>query len=184
MYTTTYQIGVSRRLMNTVYAKQQSEYLCWAASITNILKAYGIYNITQQQFATRICGVKANCPATNYDISRSLNFSGYDQNGYYFEVKAPLGYYKPNLSRLFEEIDLKKPVLVAYQYPNMQMGHAVLITGCEYQIRNGRKYITKLILRDPSPDIINQIYNGRKEITDVTGFLNSIYAHWFVNVYK
>jgi len=66
----------------------------------------------------------------------------------------------------------------------MPMGHAVIITGCECEVRNGITYVTKLFLRDPAPDVLNRVFNGRKEINDVTAFLNAIYAYWYVGVYR
>jgi hypothetical protein len=184
-----YQTGISSQIMNAVYAHQQKEYWCWTASITNVLRAYGINNVSQQQFAKNVCGVDihgktCDCPATNYDITRSLNFRGYDQYGKSFKVNAPLRVAKLDINKLHKELNSNKPVLVAYRNNSMPMGHAIIITGCECEVKMGTTYITKLFIRDPAPDPINKLYNGRKEIKNVTGFLNTVYAHWYIDVYK
>ncbi len=189
MYPFTYNTGISTNLLNAVYAPQKKDYWCWSASITMILNAYGIRNVNQHSFARVVCGIDKNgraynCGATNLDISRSLNLNGRDQYGQHYQVKAPLYTAAPNLTRLFNELENKKPVLVAYRYPNMPMKHAVVITGAEYYIENNTNYVTKLIIRDPDPNFWNQLNDGRKEITDVPGFLNSVKAHWYITVYK
>lgn len=183
-----YQVGISSQIMNAVYAYQQKEYWCWTASITNILRAYGINNVSQEQFAQNICGVDlwgnaCDCPATNYEVTKSLNFRGTDQNFRSFEIKAPLNEFSPNIDRLYKELSENKPVLVAYK-TNTFIGHAVAVTGCECEVRNGTTYVTKLFIRGPSPDTINKICNGKKEVKDVQAFLKRIYAHWYVAVYK
>lgn len=189
MYPFIYTTGISTNLLNAVYAPQKKDYWCWSASITMILNAYGIQNVSQTSFARDVCGIDeygraCNCGATDLDISRSLNLNGRDQHGRQFQVKAPLYTSTPSLTRIFNELENQRPVLVAYRYAGMPMKHAVIITGAEYHIQNNTKYISKLIIRDPDPDIWNQMNDGRKEITDVTGFLNSVKAHWYIHINK
>ena len=184
-----YQVGISTQILNAVYAYQEKEYWCWTASITNILRAYGIRNISQEDFAQNICGVDlwgnaCNCPATTYEITRSLNFRGHDQYYSPFRVEAPLHLTQPKIDKLYEELSAKRPILVAYGANYVQMGHAVIITGCECEIRGGGTYVTKLFLRDPAPNALNKLFNGRKEVTDVPAFLKTVYAHWYVSIYK
>lgn len=186
---TSYKIGIPSYIINSVFAFQQKEYWCWTASITNILRAYGIYNVSQEQFAKNVCGVDVrgnacDCAATDFDITQSLNFYGDDQYGDHFTVQAPLIQYSPDINKIYDELNNNKPILVAYYSNSMEMGHAVIITGGECVVQDGVTYVTKLYIRDPSPDSLNKLYNGRKEVNNVQNFLNAIYAHWYVDVYK
>jgi hypothetical protein len=166
---------------------QQKLFWCWTAYINMILKLWEIRNVTQEEFAEKVCGIDryghaCNCGSSSTDISRSLNFRGYDQSGMPFRVNTPLIESSPETTIIFYELLTPRPVLVAYRIPNSTLGHAVIIMGCEYYYEDGMYYITKLVIRDPSPDFVNIISQGRKEITgnDVAFFLRSIYAHWYV----
>lgn len=187
-YSNTYQIGIPSNIMNQVYALQRKTLWCWSTCIEIVLKAYGI-RADQSQIAKIVCpvdyfGFPINCAADQNEITKALRLSGFDIYGNKFKVIASLKKHPVNLSRLYVEIMNNKPVIVAYKSGKMQMGHAVIISGAECRVIGGEIIIEKLFIRDPDSAILNQINNGRKVITSVAEFIDSIYAHWYIDIEK
>jgi hypothetical protein len=62
------------------------------------------------------------------------------------------------------------------------MGHTVVITGCECKVRNSAIYITKLFTRDPAPDVLMRVFNGRIKWSDRTGInYRNVFSHFLAS---
>lgn len=183
-----FKAGIPSWRMKQAYAPQQRDQWCWSASISMILSAYEI-KVHQYTLARDICGIDRNgrainCPALPFEISQAINLHGHDDNGIYFKIDAPLRSNTPDIIELINELIARRPVLVAYYNPGGRSSHAIVLTGCEYETEGDWVYLTKLIARDPEDNFWNTFENGRREIKNVKGFLNSIHSHWYVKVYK
>lgn len=183
-----WRIALDTRKLNNIFAHQRGTNLCWAAGI-QMLAANENLLINQLDLAARVCTTDAwgnpyNCPADIVSITNELSLC-YRTNRYEYCMKPSAYRGRPNLNWLKTQLELKKPVLIAYSpSPNAPIGHVVLITGIEYFYKSGVLNISKFIVRDPDPRIENRNRFGRKEYSKALSFYNSIYAFWDVSVKK
>jgi hypothetical protein len=169
--------GVQTSRFNFVYAEQQETNWCWAACIQMILNYYGI-NLTQSQivyrtFGTNNWGDLPNWAGSIENIHENLNNWNIDNSGSPYNVHASFYQGAPNVNWLINELQSGHPVLIAYI--NGTSGHAVLITGCNYSMKNGNYLIHTLTVRDPWPGNGRITYNGY----DIA---SRIQAHWYIRV--
>ncbi len=187
-YQGVYEAGIPSWQMNQVYVPQEKDQWCWSACIAMILDYYGIY-VTQEILAQDICGIDrfgypVNCPAYPFEISQSLGIKGTDSYGSFFTISAPLYIYRPDILELIEELINDRPIMVAYYNPDHKSSHAIVLTGCKYEVRGDTIYLTHIYARDPAKTYLNINNNGRRVISNVNAFLNSIHSYWYITVYK
>ena len=183
-----YVAGIPSWKMNQVYASQKKDKWCWSASISMVLDSHDLA-VSQEVIARDICGVdffgnSRNCPASPFQISRSINVNGTDALGRNFRVIAPLRKNRPDIFALINELKNDRPVIVAYYNPDFKSSHAIVITGCKFIVKNGVTYLTKLYVRDPWKTSETQLTNGRRVIGKVDAFFNVIHSYWYIQVQK
>lgn len=182
-----YKIGIDSQFLDAIYQYQESSKWCWAASMEMAMAAYGLH-VDQQDFAYDLCGLDSyggiqNCPASANQIDFYLNSKGIDRYGTQYKVNSRLQNGYLPAWRLIRELENGNPIIVAYIQPGMNIGHAVLITGAEITENpfNGRKEVTRLILRDPANTFVNRLNKGRR-VVQAGSFMNSVYASWVPKV--
>jgi hypothetical protein len=183
-----YEAGITSDLLDPVYAHQNKTQWCWSASISMALRYYG-FEVDQKMFARNICGLDVlgnpkNCSASPYDISESLNIKGNDVWGNAYSVIAPLRKGVPDIIELINQLDAGRPVIISYYNSDYKSSHAVVVTGCKYEIHEGTVWLTHLYIRDPWIDVSNVISKGRKVVSNLTDFYYRIHSYWFVDVYE
>lgn len=176
--------GLLRQQFDFVAASQRENQWCWAASIEMVLNYYGV-RISQEDIVRRTFGLDSNGNlinrgATNEEITFALNSWGIDYNSRQFTVSAQ--YYRgiPIPLGLVRELDLPRPIIIAY-HTGPQTGHAVVLTACSYLPTNNGPYIQSLIVRDPWPNQQNIMNNGRLEYLG-TDLVQKISGFWIVQV--
>lgn len=181
-YPEPFKVGVDTSRFDKVYAKQANSMWCWAACLEMIMRHNG-FNISQEEFAKHSCGVNwlgipNNCPASFNVITNYLNSLFFDDTDEYI-LSASLNFGMPDLLRVYKELILDNPVIVAYRNYNSSIAHAVLITGMEGYFLHNSIFVTKFIIRDPWPRLESYFTRGRIEKNNAREFTNSISAHWF-----
>lgn len=177
-------IGINTEQMNYVAARQLNSQWCWAACIKMVLNYYGV-SITQKQIVARTykaneLGHLPNWPATFKTIHKNLNNWGIDNNGITYKVSAKIFSGAPHPRILLTELNNKRPIVLAYSNGD-NTGHAVIITGASYEVRNGSPRIKTVVVRDPWPNDENKKTFGRVEYygKDLADIMN---AYWLVRV--
>lgn len=176
--------GVESSLFDSIYSHQLGNNLCWAACIEMNLRYKG-FEFPQLELASHTCGTDAwgnpyDCPATHEQLTRHLNIQ-WQEDGFCYYITAPLRMGSPNLSMLLEQLQSGNPVIVAYQTPNMPIGHAVNITAVDGYWLNGRYYIQNVIIRDPDSNRQNVAAHGY-QVKDARTFLSTITAYWIIDI--
>jgi ABC-type bacteriocin/lantibiotic exporter with double-glycine peptidase domain len=177
-------IGIDIVRMNFVAARQLNSQWCWAACIKMVLNYYGV-SITQKQIVARTykaneLGQLPNWPATYKTIHKNLNNWGIDNNGIRYKVTAKIFPGAPDPRLLLTELKNKRPIILAYSNGN-NTGHAVIITGASYEVKNANIAIKTVVVRDPWPNEENIKTFGRVEYfgKDLADLMN---AFWLVRV--
>lgn len=180
-------VGIPTSQMDFIASRQLNSQWCWAASIKMILNGYGVA-ITQQQIVNRTYGLNndgqlPNWPASYNTITKNLNNWSIDNNGQKYLVKATLKTGRPDAIWLINEINSKRPIILAYK-TGPKTGHAVVLTGVSFKLNtvNPKVLVIGLALRDPWPNDENIANKGRKTYSG--SFANKIDAYWSIRVYK
>lgn len=179
-----YAVGVETSSFNHIYAAQEKSMYCWAACLQMIFRKSGI-RVSQKELAQLTCGVDRfgvphNCPASFYTITQHLNTCWCDEE-IEFCLSTKMKFERPNVNELYKELKNDNPVLVAYSAPGSSIGHAVLITAMGGYSLGGKIYATKIVVRDPWPDMANRLHQGYK-VYNAAKFFEMINAHWIVSI--
>lgn len=177
--------------MDDIYAEQQMDKWCWAATIQIVLRYYGVY-VAQSEIARAICGIDLrnrvrNCAANALQIGNTINSDITNEYGWItHQVEAPLQSGRISNPLLFNQLNNKRPVIFTFHPPGSAMGHAMIATSADFIFVGQKPIITKLVVRDPWPSDANVWFNGRKEFTgnELTTLLNSMTAYWLLTVYQ
>lgn len=149
-----------------------------------VLSYYGV-STTQKQIVARTYrtgefGRLPDWPASYRTIHKHLNNWNIDNNGITYRVRAKINYGAPPPRLLLTELNNKRPIVLAYSNGD-GTGHAVVISGASYSIRNGRLIIATVVVRDPWPSDENKATLGRVEYYG-RDLANIMDAHWLVRV--
>lgn len=179
-------VGIPREQFEFVASAQHNSQWCWAASIQMVLNYYGV-NINQAQIVARSYGVGPmgqlpDWPGSFQTITANLNNWSIDNNGTPYVVTAFLGGGAPTPAILLEELNNRRPVIVAYQSgPNS--GHAVVITAASYTPSPYGPIVQSIIVRDPFPTPENVQNRGRREYPGAA-LAQIMSAYWYVRVQR
>jgi len=145
---------LSVKLRNTEFkfAEQENTNWCWAASIQNILKYYGIEK-PQYQLAANLIGqvenwFTPNHTATIEQISGILNTLFILDFNDKYKVTS-ICHSKVHDNIIITEIENNRPIL--YVINKSGSGHALVVIGADYYKEQMNKIIDKLYLFDPWP---------------------------------
>jgi len=180
-------IKINSKLLDNTYRKQKGKW-CWAASISNLMRYYGI-EVSQEKIvktAFKLDNYKRlpNKGASVETIDFCLNGSGIDRAGKRFTISAQAFTGIPDALTLIKEIEAQRPVYIAYKNCPTS-GHAVLLTGITYEMQDTVPRITSLIMRDPTPETYSTTFSelrGEKHITNAKQFAKSIVMSWYVRI--
>lgn len=177
-------LGIDSKRLDNIYAYQQGFNLCWAAGIQMRAAHNGLF-VSQKYLASSACGtdvrgIPFDCPQNSYEITDYLNFCSRD-GIYNYCLKPKLYSGRPNLHWLKHQLENDNPILAAYLLPGAKIGHIVLITGIEYYYRGNNLYVSKFVVRDPSPDSYNLARRGRV-VYRGRDFYNLIRSFWDVSI--
>lgn len=176
--------GILRQNFDFVTASQKANQWCWAASIQMVFNYYGV-RISQEDIARRAFGLDAygnliNRGATDDEITNALNAWGIDYNGRKFTVTAQHYRGVPIPSGLIAELNLARPIIIAYR-SSPTTGHAVVLTACSYIPTPNGPFVQSIVVRDPWPSQENIANRGRKEYFGID-LVRKMEAFWIIRV--
>jgi hypothetical protein len=182
------EVDISK--VDAIFANQETPAWCWAASIEMALRYYGV-KVDQKTIVARTFGAVVPISGDFIVISSNLNYS-FDLNGKKYIVSAsilPINN-SPYVSNpwaatpeaIVNQLKKGRIIVVAYQ-SSTYSGHAVLLSGVEYEINpQGHVVLTSLTVRDPYP-YSNEHLSRHGMITYANGrFPGPIQAIWLVDI--
>lgn len=174
--------GVPGEWGDYIAAAQESDMLCWAASVQMILGRYGIPT-SQSQVVTNAYGGPLNEPGSDEAISANLNGLAFTVDGKQVAVCSHVVHGCPTAPTLLAEFRRWDPILLTYGVGD-GIGHAVVATAGEFFPTPSGPLLTCLVYRDPSPTRENLANNGRVELRgpELWDFLASVRSHWLIRV--
>lgn len=143
-----YWAAVKTDYFREFVAQQRQDNWCWAACAQMVLNYQGV-DVTQEDVVRRVFGAEYNRPGTADDIAKGTNgwhFKNHRIKSYTEQVN-----YSTATSLIIDLRD-KYPLVVGLRMPGQDIGHAYVLTGISFYIKNNRYYPQEVILRDPWPE--------------------------------
>lgn len=135
--------GLRSDLAATVYASQQMDQWCWAASIAMVFRHYGL-EIPQERIVAEAWGGVVDMPGGPHQIMASLNRVWVDGRGRRFRVDGDV--YTANPATAAQDLANNQPLIIGTR------GHAMVLTALRYvRAPNGNGQVTLATVRDPWP---------------------------------
>jgi len=138
---------------------QETPVWCWAASIEMCLDYYG-FDVSQPEIVARTFGGAIPAAGNWIQITQNLNYVGQDAKGKNVLVSASVYWGSPSSEVIVNHLKNNNPIIMAFHNPSTFIGHAVVITGVEYSVINGRVKIHNVTVRDPFPYSPAHVANG------------------------
>ncbi len=132
------------------HGRQRQNNWCWAACIQMVLNYHGLY-ISQEELVAKVYGNLMDQPANEQQIIYAL--SGWAPNvmGGYSQIYCQSGLNNPN--EITQNLAYKWPLIVGMSNPQLNIGHAYVLTAIYYQVDAYNNTIPiKVVVRDPWPD--------------------------------
>lgn len=176
-------VGIPTEQFNLVATAQETPNLCWAACTQSILTFFGI-PLSQQAIVARIHGVPVDVPASDSEISASLNGRAVTNDGRAtITVRSRLATGAPNPTELIRALGQLRPVLLKLT-TGFHVAHAVVATSVTYVDAPWGPQITSLTYRDPYPTFENWINKGKVIVVEpqLSQLWSTVVAHWLIEV--
>lgn len=170
-------VGIPTDQVEGSFEFQKTPVWCWAATIQMALNYYG-FDVTQEQIVKNTFGTVRPSTANWMQMTNNMNFVGTSQGGDTMMVSASVFVGSPSAEVIINHLKNEKPVIMAFRNQRTFAGHAVLITGVDYDVVNGRARISELIIRDPFPYSEQHVENDGRVVTSNTITPTHI---WLVN---
>ncbi len=149
--------------MTKLFEFQKTPVWCWAACIEMCLKYYG-FNISQSEIVQRTFGSVIPTTGNWIQVTENLNYMGTDKDGKRVLISASVFMGSPTAEAIVNHLKQKKPIIMAFHNPGTFVGHAILVTGVEYEIIIGRVIIRNVTVRDPFPYSPQHIQGGGRMV--------------------
>lgn len=155
-------VGIPTDRMTQAAAAQEGQMWCWAACIQMVLSLKGV-SVTQEEIVKQTFGSAVDMPGGFDDIQRRLTgrFNTGWGSSQLFVASAISGPPQPGL--LYSYLRSRTPLILGLTYPSANIGHAVVLTGAVFQIRDDGLDIEHVNVRDPDPGFAAT--SGKREIT-------------------
>ena len=129
---------------------QNTPVWCWAATIQMALNYYGL-QISQPEIVQRTFGAAIPKTGNWIQMTNNLNYLGTTPEGKRMLVSATVSMGSPSSEAIINHLKQKKPIIMGFMNPATFSGHAILITGVDYQFIGNKAVISRIIIRDPYP---------------------------------
>lgn len=166
-----YWAAVKTDYFKEYVAQQRQSNWCWAACTQMVLNYQGV-SVTQEEIVQRVFGAQYDRSGTAYDIAKGAN--GWTTKG--CRISARIEEPKtvtPN--SLISDLRDKYPLVIGLKMPGQTVGHAYVLTGISFYIKNNNYYPHEVILRDPWPE------NESRQKLEWDDFRNRV--HTIVHIY-
>lgn len=146
--TKLYWAAVKTEYFKEFAAQQRQMNWCWAACTQMVLNYQGV-QVTQEEIVQRVFGGQYDRGGTAYDIAKGAN--GWNTKGQKIVSRVE----NPNTvtaKSLVMDLRDKYPLVIGLRMPGQTVGHAYVMTGISFYIKNNTYYPQEVILRDPWPE--------------------------------
>jgi hypothetical protein len=154
-------VGLRTSKMNYSAAQQRERNWCWAASIQMALSAKGI-DVSQEEVVQNAFGRLVDRPGAPGDILANLNGWAIDRAKRRIHISGEVGLGRPSFELLKRQLEAGTPVIVGYENPDSNIGHAVVVTAVVYEVTDRGPEIQRVMVRDPWPTCPNL---GKRELS-------------------
>lgn len=155
-------VGLKTAKMNYHAAQQHESNWCWAASIQMALSAKGIA-VSQEEIVQNAFGRIVDRPGSPEEILASLNGWTLNGQGQRIQVAGTVGLGPPPFAILKRQLETGTPVVVGYENPEGEVGHAVVVTAVIYEMTERGPQIQRVMVRDPWPSLSDS--SGKRELS-------------------
>ncbi len=143
-------VGLKSEIMDGIRQEQVGENWCWAACIQMVLRAHG-FDRSQDEIVRRTLGATLDQGATRTQIAENLADWDFECSGQRYVLKVDDVPGPPPLIFMKDQLLLGRPLIIGYTQPQVNFGHAVVITAITYRLdADGEPRLTNVTVRDPS----------------------------------
>jgi hypothetical protein len=186
----TASVALDESRLLKAYEFQKTPVWCWAASIQLALNYHG-FNISQPEIVKNTYGAEVAKTGNMLQISNNLNFV-YKSVNKRLLVSAALVPVNnaPNTGNpwgitpesIVNHLRKGRPIVLAYQ-ASPQRGHAVVLTGVEYNINSSNRIeLISFTVRDPFPYDAEHVRRGGVRTYKNGQFPGMIQGVWLVDI--
>jgi len=161
--------------MNYHAAEQRATKWCWAACVQMALSAKGI-EVDQADVVRNTFGTLVDSPGAKNDILANLNGWRVTRGGTHVYLSTQSVDGPPSFETLKMLLDSDTPVIIGIDYPQSEIGHAVVVTAVVYELTPEGPIVHRYLVRDPSPDYAST--NGKRELS--ADEFNRVFQHYVI----
>lgn len=149
--------------------KQRESNWCWAACVQMVLRYHGLA-VSQEQVVQRIFGDHRDSTATEDQVLKALNATGFSTKGIKAKIQAMFYRFQDNLG--IQDLSRDWPLIVGLKggVPNAP-GHCYVLVAVRYkEAQDGRLQPLTFFLMDPWPGNQTRIEMSESEFARRFGF--------------